>query len=186
MVNYIAVTAIEEICQERHLFVEIYRNQKECKEIPVVRIAVTEKDFGTYFPESGEWVKRRITRNTWDSYGLIWKEDYEQIRKTANVLEEENILYSKADLKRIQRFLKGIRVWDDRRWWEYIDQKQQDIEEKKRYKRETSRREKRERALKERQENTPELPKEKILEYADNAVFHKEHRLYYKIGRAHV
>lgn len=180
MVNYIAVTAIEEICQERHLFVEIYRNQKECKEIPVVRIAVTEKDFGTYFPESGEWVKRRITRNTWDSYGLIWKEDYEQIRKTANVLEEENILYSKADLKRIQRFSKGIRVWDDRRWWEYIDQKQQDIEEKKRYKRETSRREKRERALKERQENTPELPKEKILEYADNAVFHKEHRLYYK------
>ena len=34
-VEYIAVSAIQEIGGEDHLIVEVYRNKKECREIPV-------------------------------------------------------------------------------------------------------------------------------------------------------
>ena len=145
-----------------------------------MRIVITEKDFGTYFPESGEWSRRRITRNTWDNYGLIWRKDQGHIRKTVNILAQENILYSESDLKRIQKFLKGITVWYQEEWWEYIDRKQQDIDQEERYIKAARKRERRKRALEERQENTPKLPEERILEYADTILFRKEHYLYYK------
>lgn len=179
-VEYIAVTAVKEVCQERHLFVEIYKNKKECREVPVVRIAITEKDHGTYFPESGEWTRRRITRTEWYSYGLIWIEDSRRVEKSMNILAEENILHSKADLDRIKKFSKGITVWNEKEWWEYIDRKQQDIEQEERYRKTERRRERRQQALRERQENTPELPEEEILAYADKVLFHEEHYLYYK------
>lgn len=179
-VEYIAVTAVKEIGQEQHLFIEVYQNKKECKEIPVVRIVIKEKDFGTYFPETGEWSRRRITRNTWDNYGLIWRENQGQIRKTVNIMAQENILYSESDLKRIQKFLKGITVWNQEEWWEYIDRKQQDIDQEERYIKAARKRKRREQALEERQVNTPELPEERILKYADTILFHEEHYLYYK------
>lgn len=179
-VKYIAVTAVKKVCQEKHLFVEVYRNKKECREVPVVRIAIAERDYGIYFPESGEWDRRRITRTAWYSCGLIWIEDYERVEKSTNILAEENILYSEADLKRIQKFLKGITIWNEKEWWEYIDRKQQDIDREEKHRRETRRRERREQALKERQENTPELPKERILAYAEKFLLQEKHYLYYK------
>lgn len=179
-VKYIAVTAVKEVGQEQHLFVEVYRNKKECKEIPVVRIVIMEKDFGTYFPETGEWSRGRIKRNTWDNYGLIWRKSQGQIRKTVNILAQENILYSESDLKRIKKFLKGITVWNQEEWWEYIDRKQQEIDREERYIKAARKRERREQALEERQVNTPELPEERILKYADTILFHEEHYLYYK------
>lgn len=179
-VKYIAVTAVKKICQEKHLFVEVYRNKKECREVPVVRIAIAERDYGVYFPESGEWDRRRISRTAWYSYGLIWLEDHERVGKSTNILAEENILYSEADLKRIQKFSEGITIWNEKEWWEYIDQKQRDIDREERYRRETRRRERRKQALEERQENTPELPKERILAYAEKFLFQEKHYLYYK------
>ena len=45
-VKYIGVTAVKIVGHEKHLFVEIYRNKKESRETPLVRIALTKKDFG--------------------------------------------------------------------------------------------------------------------------------------------
>ena len=49
-VKYIGVTALKIVGHEKHLFLEVYRNEKESMNIPVVRIAVAKKDFGTYYP----------------------------------------------------------------------------------------------------------------------------------------
>ena len=42
-VKYIGVTAVKIVGHEKHLFVEIYRNKKESRETPLVRIALTKK-----------------------------------------------------------------------------------------------------------------------------------------------
>ena len=54
-VEYVAVTDVKEVGKEPCLFVEVYRNRKDTKKVPAVRIALTQKDFGSYFPEAGTW-----------------------------------------------------------------------------------------------------------------------------------
>lgn len=175
MVKYVAVTDVKKIGEEPHLFVEVYRNRKECREVPIVRIAVTKKDFATYFPEFGTWSRGRIS-----SYNLIWQEDDERIGKSENVMAEENILRSMEDLERIRKFMKDIMVRNPDKWWEYIDRRQEDIIKTETAKKAERKWERRKQALKERQEQTPELPEQKILEYADDILFHNRHYLYYR------
>ena len=45
-VKYIGVTAFFTIAGEEHLFLEVYWNKKDTREVPIVRIALTKKDFG--------------------------------------------------------------------------------------------------------------------------------------------
>ncbi|MCI8374897.1 MAG: hypothetical protein HFI29_05600 [Lachnospiraceae bacterium] len=179
-VEYVAVTAVKEIGEEPHLFVEVYRNKKECKEIPVVRTVLTKKDFGTFFPEAGTWSRGRIERNTWSNRGLIWRENDKQIRKSAKAMAEENVLYSSADLVRIQKFFAGMKAWSEEEWWEYISKKQEEITVQESQKKSERKRKRRQQALKEREENTPELPEKEILEYADKVLFYTKHYLYYR------
>lgn len=54
-VKYIGVTEVKNIGHQRHLLLEVYKNKKESKKIPVVRIALTKKDFGTYWPDKQIW-----------------------------------------------------------------------------------------------------------------------------------
>lgn len=179
MVEYIGVTAFKVIAHERHLFLEVYRNEKAYKNIPVVRIVLTKKDFGTFFVEIGVWSRGRITRNTWDSYGLIWRENDEQIRKTRDIIEKENVLYSQKDLERIKAFTNES-VWREESWWDYIDKKQEDITETEYREKKRRKYERRQQALEERKQETPELPEQRILEYTDQVIFHELHYLYYK------
>lgn len=44
-VKYIGVTAVKIVGHEKHLFLEVYRNKKESKEMPMVRIVLTKKGF---------------------------------------------------------------------------------------------------------------------------------------------
>ena len=179
VVEYIGVTAFKVIAHERHLFLEVYRNDKACKSVPVVRVVLNKKDFGTFFPESGAWSRGRITMNTWDSYGLIWRENDERIQKNIDIMEKENVLYSQEDLERIKAFTNE-RGWRKGSWWKYIDQKQSDITTAE-YKKKAQRKyERRQQALEERKRLTPELPESRILEYADRVMFHELHYLYYK------
>ena len=179
MVEYIGVTALKTVDNQRHLFLEVYRNDKACRNVPVVRIVLNKQDYGTYFPESGTWSGSRITRNTWNRYGLIWREDDEQIQKSAEIMEEENVLYSREDQERIKAFTNK-EVWIEKRWWYFIDQWQFDINSKKYAERAVRQNARRQQALKERGEQTPELPEERILGYADKVIFKELHYLYYK------
>lgn len=57
--RYVGVTAFKTIGDEKHLFLEIYQNRKDAKEIPVIRIVLTKKDFGNYFRRQGSGQDRR-------------------------------------------------------------------------------------------------------------------------------
>lgn len=176
-VKYIGVTGIKIVGHEKHLFLEVYRNQKESKDTPLVRIVLTKKDFGTYRPESGEWTRQYIRsgnnnngRMIWNSVGdlLHWEE-----------MEKENILQDQEDLERIKKFC-GTTVWRGEGWWEYIDRRQSDIATEVRRKAERRKYQRRQEALKDRIAHTKELPEKKILDRADTVYFHNEHYLYYK------
>lgn len=178
-VRYVAVTDTRKIAEEMHLFVEVYRNRKDSMDIPVVRIALTGKDFGTFFPRIGAWSESRITSNTWNSDGLIWREDDDHGWRSREDKEKENVLYSQEDLERIRAFTNET-VWREESWWDFIDQRQKDITSEKYRKKERRRYERRRQALEERQRQTPELPEKRILAYADTVIFHNRHTIFYR------
>lgn len=177
-VEYVAMAVAREIGKESHLLVEVYRNRKECREVPVARIAMTEKDFGTYFPGTGTWSRGKITCRTWKSNGLIWREDERGTHHTWDELAGSDILHSREDLDQIQAFTGE--AWDPGRWWNCIEQKQEKITRKERAKRTARKNERRMQALEERQRSTPELPEGRILQYAEDTIFHQRHFLYYR------
>ena len=176
-VKYVGVTAVKVIGHEKHLFLEVYQNKKTSMETPLVRIVVTKKDFGTYFPKDESWSKQRIkTGGGWR--GLIWTPP-EDSRDTWENEKKKNVLQSEDDMNRIKNFCKS-RVWDEDRWWDYVKKKQDDITITARRKIEERKYERRQQALKERIRNTKPLPEKKILKTADDVYFRNKHYLYYK------
>ena len=176
--KYVGVTALQEIAGEQHLFLEVYRNRGDAKEIPLVRIVLTKKDFGNYFPEADEWTKQKIEVDHYYDRGLIWNEpeDRKDFYRTATV---KNVLLSKADLGRIRKICTKP-IWREERWWEYIYEHENNIVLTKRREAENRKYERRQRALKDRAEHTEPLPEQLILARADRLYFHERHYLYYK------
>lgn len=175
--KYVGTTAVKVVGHEKHLFLEVYRNEKESREIPLVRIVLTKKDFGSYFPEQEEWTRQKI--ETDGGYGrLLWNaqedsgDNYQQVKK-------KNALSSEEDLERIKSFCKTT-IWNEERWWQYIQYHQNHITYAERRRAEKRKYERRQTALEERIRNTKILPKAKILKIADERYFHQEHHLYYK------
>lgn len=175
-VKYIGVTAVKIIGNKKHLFVEVYQNQKEHKTVPVVRIVLAKKEFWNYFPATEQWTRQKVEEN--GGYGkLIWAEEYSsRVEK-----EDENILQSTEDLERIKKFCKvRIPVYYETRWWEYIYGHEDDIVTVARIDRKHRRFVRRQEALKDRMTHTAKLPEKRILEYANRIYFHDKHHLYYK------
>lgn len=175
--KYIGVTGIKIVGHEKHLFLEVYRNQKESKDTPLVRIVLTKKDFGTYRPESGEWTRQYVQSGNSNNGRLIWNSVGDS--PYWEEMEKENILQDPEDLERIKKFC-GTTVWRGERWWEYVDRRQSDIATEVRRKAERRKYQRRQEALKDRIAHTKELPEKKILDRADTVYFHNEHYLYYK------
>ena len=175
-VKYIGVTGFKVISHEKHLFLEVYKNSKEAKKIPIARIVLTKKDFGTYFPETGDWSQKRVEERTY-SYRdkMIWSSDETEPDRT----KKENLLQSNEDLERIKNFCK-VEIWRAERWWEYIEKYQNNISTNARIKREKRKLERRQQALRERIAHTRKLPEKKILDRADELCFKHKHYLYYK------
>lgn len=175
-VKYIGVTAVKIVGHEMHLFLEIYRNKKKSKDIPVVRIVTTKKDFGTYYPEKGAWTREKIeVEGGWGR--LIWQETGDA--SGWQQIEKESILQSAEDLERLKKFCKG-NVWNENRWWEYIYNLQDDIITKARRKTEQRKYERRQQALADREAHTRKLPEKEILKRAEDVYFNNKHYLFYK------
>ena len=178
-VKFIGVTEIKDVGNEQHLFLEVYRNERASKDIPVVRIILTEKDFGTYFPSRDEWTRQKIEVNRgYDSCFLVWNNNTNE-RGEYKVLAKENILQSQTDLDRIKKFCK-VYVHSKSMWWEYIHEQEMNIERTERQKRKKKAYERRKEALEDRIAHVEELPEQRILKLADRLYFHEEHYLYYK------
>ncbi len=169
--DYIGVTAIKIVGHEKHLFLEVYRNEKEFKKIPVVRIALTKKDFGTYIPDREEWSRQRAEING----ELIWANGHYQPTEKA----KKNLLQSPEDLERIKKFCNE-KIWNENNWWEFVRRHQDRIVCEARRKTEHRKYERRMNALKDRQEHTEDLPEKLILDRADRILFGNDHYLYYK------
>ena len=177
-VKYIGVTAFKNVAHERHLFVEVYRNSKSTMDIPLVRIVLTKKDFGNYFPETDEWTRQKIETDHYYNQGLLWgKREDRSISWQQTV--KRNILMSENDLERIKKVC-NVKVYNESKWWEYIYEHEDNIVCKARREAEHRKYERRRQALKEREENTPELPEQSILERMDERFFHHKHILFYK------
>lgn len=175
-VKYIGVTAIKIVGHEKHLFLEVYRNEKETKAVPVVRIVLTKKDFGTYFPEKQEWSRQRVCDSDYYTK-FIWQSAAER-QKDWKELGKRNILSEESDLERIKSFCKVDYICRDG-WWERIRSVQDHIAAAERNRAWNRRYERRQQALKDRIGHTKELDKGFLLEYADRILHHK-HYLYYK------
>lgn len=172
--KYIGVTAIRVVGHEKHLFLEVYRNKKASREIPLVRIVLTKKDFGSYFPEKEKWNRKKIEIDG----RLLWNGEADH-RDDWQQKEKKNILRTEEDLERIKSFCKTT-IWKEERWWRYIEYHQNRITRTERSRIEERKYERRQTALKERIRNTRILPEAKILKTADERYFHQEHYLYYK------
>lgn len=168
-VKYIGVTAVKVIGHKKHLLLEVYENKKESKKIPVVRIALTKKDFGTYWPDKHVWTRQQVSY-----YRPIWMKIH-----TEGILTDENILQSPEDLERIKTFC-GTKLFDASWWWTHISRYEADITSTERVNRVEREHKRRQEALKDRQANTKALPEKAILYRADHVYFHDEHFLYYK------
>lgn len=175
-VKYIGVTAVKIVGNKKHLFLEVYKNKKESKMVPVVRIILTEKEFWNYFPETEQWTRQKVEKD--GGYGnWIWGEK----AVTWEQMEKENVLQSTEDLERIKKFCKiKIPVYYEERWWKYIYRHENDLVTVARIDREHRKFVRRQEALKDRMAHTAKLPEKRILEYADRIYFQKEHHLYYK------
>lgn len=175
-VKYIGVTAVKIVGNKKHLFLEVYKNKKESKMVPVVRIILTKKEFWNYFPETEQWTRQKVEKD--GGYGnYIWGEK----AVTWEQMEKENVLQSTEDLERIKKFCKiKIPVYYEARWWQYIYKHEDDLATAARIDREHRKFVRRQEALKDRMAHTAKLPKKRILEYADRIYFQKEHHLYYK------
>lgn len=179
-VQYVGVTAIQEIEGEKHLILEMYQNSRTTRKIPVVRIVVTEKDFGNYFPgkegKAGEWTRQKICSDSYYNDDMIWSRTREFAGKEA---VQRNILMSGEDLERIREICPEKR-WSRDKWWEYIHEKEDCITRKARIAASERKRQRRQQALQDRKEHTGELPAGMILERADHEIFREKHYLYYK------
>ena len=173
-VRYIGITALKNIGNERHIILEVYRNKKDCLQIPVVRYVANKNDWGVFFPESNTWTKQKITTNDWHE-GMCWASPGES-GSTYGERSERNILYSEDDLKRIQGYFKAKERYMRFDWWDHFESNEttiKNIRVSKVY-------ENRRKRLEEREKNTPELQEKELLEWADTNIFHKKHFLYYK------
>lgn len=175
-VKYIGVTAVKNVGNKKHLFLEVYKNKKESKMVPVVRIILTKKEFWNYFPETEQWTRQKVEKD--GGYGnWIWGEKAD----TWEQMEKENVLQSTEDLEKIKKFCKiKIPVYYEARWWQYIYKHEDDLATAARIDREHRKFVCRQEALKDRMAHTAKLPEKRILEYADRIYFQKEHHLYYK------
>ena len=116
-VKYIGVTAVKTVGHEKHLFLEMYRNEKASMDIPAVRIVLAKKDFGTYYPQKAAWTREKIAKDYYYGSTLVWNQ--EEGRAERNSRAKANILATEEDMQRIEKFC-GENEWYKSEWWEYI------------------------------------------------------------------
>lgn len=174
-VLFVGKTACHTIDGVQHIFLEVFKNHESGKMIPVLRYAMTKQDWGIYDTGTGAWSKRKIDSFAY-GIGLCWYAGYQREGRGYQERRKANILNSEEDLKRIKEFFSDIKIWNDSEWWEYFERQESCIKANE-WNRKMERRRK---SLKERISNTPQLDEKEIFEYAENAVFHRQHMLYYK------
>ena len=161
--THVATAELKEIKGDEHLFVEVFRNTKEGRKTPEVRMVFTKKDWGIYFTESGKWSECSVR----DDYGnVIWRKPIVDTKVETYIgKSDEDLLWEWCENKH----------WG---WKTWVDCMQDHID-KIRTGRVRKREEKRRARLEERIKNMPEIP-EGLEKWAEEKLFQGTHYLYYK------
>ncbi len=176
-VRYVGVTALMDVAGKEHFFLEVYRNRRDRKDIPVARIVFSGEDFATYLPGKGEWTRQACVGKHW----FIWDEaPDDRVMKSSGTEKEENVLCSVEDMERMEGYFCDSHVRDRGQWWEYVRYRQHGIVSREVQYRRERKKDRRQQALADRIRDTPGLPEASILEYADRRIFRNHHYLYYK------
>lgn len=164
--THVAVQTQVEIKGESHLIVEIYKNVKQGRKLPDIRIVATRTDWGLYYPEKGEWTEQSLrTANRWDAWN-----------KTYLHGKPENATYmTPEDQDAVWDWCGGGYSRKNMDWGDCLQRHCENIRRARADKKLENRRKR----LEERARNTPELP-EDLKEWADKELFKSEHYLYYK------
>ncbi len=160
--GFVAAAEIVDISDEKHLFVEVYENEKRKLDVPIYRLVYTEKDWGNYHPESASWSACSVIN---EDKSFIWDEKiYHQDSKT--YMDDE-------DIDKIKNFSKKRYI--TKKWESYL----LDIEKEIKNERYQKRLEKRGERLRERCNNIPDIP-EDFVEWYKNQLFKNKNYIYYK------
>lgn len=105
-VKYIGVTAVKIVGHEKHLFLEVYRNEKMAKAVPVVRIVLTEKDLYEKIIDEAPVIGKMLILVFYGVYDVVVKandgeelEDSEEVYSYIEVvvcpvnLQQEGLMY---------------------------------------------------------------------------------------------
>lgn len=177
--KYVGVTAFKNISKVRHLFLEVYRNKKGEREVPIVRIVLTKNDFGNYFPSENVWTSQKIeTDYYYSGTALLWNTPEER-KDTWQMEEKRSVLFDEKDLDRIKNMCTAT-AWNGMSWWKYIYRQEIEIRSEKNRKVAERKYERRQQALNDRELHTEVLPAQRILDWADKIQFREKHFLYYK------
>lgn len=142
--RFVAAVAVEEIRGEEHLIVDIYRNlKKEFKE-PLVRICLTDKDFGNYYHAEQSWNRNKM--------------ENVQVRDT-HFLQMQTISIKPEDEELIKIFTSVYRYQNDT-WMGRIQHQEDHINREKYMERDRRRQKNKQKKLEERIANMPAIPED--------------------------
>lgn len=142
--RFVAAVAVEEIRGEEHLIVDIYRNLKKELQEPLVRICLTDKDFGNYYHAEQSWNRNKM--------------ENVQVRDT-HFIQMQTVSIKPEDEELIKIFTSAYRYQNDT-WMDGIQHQENHINREKYIERDRRRQENKQKKLEERIANMPKIPED--------------------------
>lgn len=177
-VLFVGVTAVKKVEKEMVLFLEVYKNSAEDKNIPVIRYVANKKDWAIFDTRYNAWTRRKMNSYDWGN-GFVWYEDAQPQGRGYNERATANVLASKEDESRIRRFFKNVisyvNVLVRGQWYDVFDSFENNCVSK----RKQSAYDRRRMRLRERTEAIPPLNEEALMRYSDEKLFSQKHFIYY-------
>ena len=176
-VLFVGVTAVKKVGNEMNLFLEVYKNTKEGKQIPVIRYVASKTDWTVYDTRYSSFSHRKLNSYDWGE-GFVWYEDRQEEGRGYQEKRKANVLSSEKDLERTKKFFKNRLVGylsKDSSWYNYFNAFEDYCDFKKRQRGNELRKER----LKARSEQIAEADKKELFAYADKNFFENRHYIYY-------
>lgn len=179
--RFVVTVSLHDIKGENHLFIEIYNNRRDLRNVPIIRMVLSQKESAVFHAATKEWTSREglfgIDDFTGSMLKRLWHTSWSLTHGDKQRLKADAILSSEEDLQRITDFCGP---YSQGEWVDVVRNKCDRMRTKQAGEKRERANRRRQEALKERAANTPELPEERVLAYADGKLFHGEHHLYYK------
>lgn len=140
--RFVAAVAVEIFKGEKHLILDIYRNIKKELKTPLVRICLTDKDFGNYYHDEQRWNRNKICNVL--------------VRDTRFI--QEATVSIKSEDEELVKVFTSVHGYQNDTWMDRIRHQEDHINSEKYIKRDRTRYANKQKKLEERIANMPEIP----------------------------